>query len=137
MTTTWKGLSGMLRRYKNIDPGIVSMGAFALVRGRVFDAFKSLFEGGSDKAHFRIESPDGRGCTWYPDIEDAARACVENGWILHSICVFRKVGQYRYSLYLHFDQEQNLSGVELDATNKYTTSTYESASLTALASMFI
>lgn len=136
MTTTWKGLTGMLRRYKNIDPGVLSMGAFALVRGRVFDTFKSLFEG-SDAVCFRVESPDGSGCTWYPDIEDAARTCVENGWVLHGICVFRKVGQFRYSLYLHFDQEQNLSGVELDATNKYTTTSWESASLTALASMFI
>lgn len=136
MTTTWKGLTGMLRRYRNIDPGVISMGAFALVRGRVFDTFKSLFAE-SDKVHFRIESPDGKGCTWYPDIEDAARACVENDWILHSICVFRKVGQYRYNLYLHFDQEQNLCGVELDATNKYTTTNWESASMTALANMFI
>lgn len=136
MTTTWKGLSGMLRRYKNIDPGVLSMGAFALVRGRVFDAFKAIFEG-NDAVNFRVESPDGRGCTWYPSIEDAARACVENGWILHSICVFRKSGQYRYNLYLHFDHEQNLSGVELDATNRYTTTNWESASLTALASMFI
>lgn len=136
MTTEWKGLTGMLRKYRNIDPGVISMGAFALVRGRVFDTFKSLFAE-SDKVHFRIESPNGSGCTWYPDIESAASACARDGWILHSISVFRKVGQYRYNLYLHFDQEQNLSGVELDATNRYTTTTYESASLTALASMFI
>lgn len=136
MRTKWKGLTSMLRRYRSIDPGIWSMGAFALVRGRVFDTFKSLFAE-RDNAHFRIESPDGKGCTWYPNIEDAARACVENGWILHSISVFRKSGQYMYSLYLHFDKEQNLSGVSLDVTNRYTTTTYESASVTALASMFM
>ena len=136
MTTTWKGLPGLLRKWRSVDPGVISMGAFALVRGRVFDAFKALFEG-SDTVHYRVESRDGKGCTWYPTIEDAASACVENGWILHSICVFRKSGQYRYNLYLHFDQEQNMSGVELDATNKYTTTNWESASMTALASMFI